>query len=144
MRAPGCYAATLISSTKRMTRTTLRLNRRLMRAFWSFLDNLQLVELHLHGRLYTWSNEQTHLMHSPCIHVLLLARSLPPSCPACNILDVFRSCSSAHEHSHYVNAAVQVRGHLTPFFWFLGGGGGRLVLYSTQCRRLPCARLQVT
>jgi hypothetical protein len=31
-----------------------------MRAFQSFLDDLELAELHLHGKLYTWSNEQTH------------------------------------------------------------------------------------
>jgi hypothetical protein len=35
-----------------------------MWVFQSFLDNLQLAELHLHGRLYTWSNEQTHPMLS--------------------------------------------------------------------------------
>jgi hypothetical protein len=36
------------------------LNRRLMGAFRSFLDERELIELHLQGRLYTWSNEQAH------------------------------------------------------------------------------------
>lgn len=33
-----------------------RLNRGLMRAFWDVIDSLQLDELHLNGRLYTWSS----------------------------------------------------------------------------------------
>jgi hypothetical protein len=41
-------------------KNNLRLNRRLMGAFRSFLDELELAELHLQGRLYTWSNEQSH------------------------------------------------------------------------------------
>jgi hypothetical protein len=32
-------------------------NRRMMGRFRRALDDLQLKELHLHGRLYTWSNE---------------------------------------------------------------------------------------
>lgn len=35
-----------------------RLNRRLMRRFRRTIDDLQLAELHLHGRLFTWSNER--------------------------------------------------------------------------------------
>jgi hypothetical protein len=37
-----------------------RLNRRLMGAFHRMLQELELSELHLHGRLYTWSNERAH------------------------------------------------------------------------------------
>jgi hypothetical protein len=41
-------------------KNNLRLNRRLMGAFRSFLDELELAELHLLGRMYTWSNEESH------------------------------------------------------------------------------------
>jgi hypothetical protein len=37
-----------------------RLNRQLMGRFHKFLQDLELVELHLHNHLYTWSNEQEH------------------------------------------------------------------------------------
>jgi hypothetical protein len=36
------------------------INSRLIVAFCRFLDDLELYELHLQGRLYTWSNEQVH------------------------------------------------------------------------------------
>lgn len=36
------------------------LNRRMMGHFRRFLSDLELKELHLHGRLYTWSNERAH------------------------------------------------------------------------------------
>jgi hypothetical protein len=36
------------------------LNRHLMGKFHRLLQDLELSELHLHGRLYTWSNEQVH------------------------------------------------------------------------------------
>ena len=36
-----------------------RLNRRLMQRFRRTIDALQLAELHLYGRLHTWSNERT-------------------------------------------------------------------------------------
>jgi hypothetical protein len=39
-----------------------RLNGRLMSVFRNFLQDVELPELHLHGCLYTWSNEQTHPM----------------------------------------------------------------------------------
>jgi hypothetical protein len=32
-----------------------------MTAFRNFQQEVELSELHLHGRLYTWSNEQAHL-----------------------------------------------------------------------------------
>ncbi|CAN6371768.1 unnamed protein product [Urochloa humidicola] len=35
-----------------------RLNRTMMNRFRHFLDATELMELHLHGRLYTWSNER--------------------------------------------------------------------------------------
>jgi hypothetical protein len=35
-----------------------RLNRRMMNRFRHLLEDLDLLELHLHGRLYTWSNER--------------------------------------------------------------------------------------
>jgi hypothetical protein len=35
-----------------------RLNRRLMGKMRRFLQDLEMLELHLQGRLYTWSNEQ--------------------------------------------------------------------------------------
>ena len=37
-----------------------RLNRRMMNCFRHFIDELELQELHLKGRLYTWSNERDH------------------------------------------------------------------------------------
>jgi exonuclease III len=37
-----------------------RLNIRSMRRFRRVIDDLQLEELYLHGRLYTWSNERRH------------------------------------------------------------------------------------
>jgi hypothetical protein len=37
-----------------------RLNRRQMGRFRHLLSDLELKELHLHGRLFTWSNEHTH------------------------------------------------------------------------------------
>jgi exonuclease III len=37
-----------------------RLNRRLMGQFRRFLNEALLKEVHLHGRLFTWSNERTH------------------------------------------------------------------------------------
>lgn len=37
-----------------------RLNRRLMGQFRCFLNEAALKEIHLSGRLYTWSNERTH------------------------------------------------------------------------------------
>jgi hypothetical protein len=37
-----------------------RLNRRQMGHFRHLLSDLELKELHLHGRLFTWSNERTH------------------------------------------------------------------------------------
>lgn len=36
------------------------LNRRLMGHFRRFLQDMEMEELHLHGRLYTWSNEREH------------------------------------------------------------------------------------
>lgn len=36
------------------------LHRRMMGRFRKFLNDLELRELHLHGRLYTWSNERAH------------------------------------------------------------------------------------
>jgi endonuclease/exonuclease/phosphatase family metal-dependent hydrolase len=36
-----------------------RLNRRLMQRFRHTIDTLQLAELHLNGRLFTWSNERS-------------------------------------------------------------------------------------
>ena len=38
-----------------------RFNRRLMNCFCRFIDELELQELHLRGRLYTWSNERDRL-----------------------------------------------------------------------------------
>jgi hypothetical protein len=37
-----------------------RLNRRLMRQFCQFLNDATLREIHLQGRLFTWSNERAH------------------------------------------------------------------------------------
>jgi endonuclease/exonuclease/phosphatase family metal-dependent hydrolase len=37
-----------------------RLDRRLMGQFRSFLNRASLKEIHLGGRLFTWSNERTH------------------------------------------------------------------------------------
>jgi hypothetical protein len=41
-------------------KSNARLNQRLMGAFRRMLQELELAELHLHGRLYTWSNERVH------------------------------------------------------------------------------------
>jgi hypothetical protein len=45
---------------KAKDKSNARLNRRVMSAFRQFLDNVEVLELHLHGRLYTWSSEQVH------------------------------------------------------------------------------------
>jgi hypothetical protein len=37
-----------------------RLHRRQMGRFRRLLSDLELKQLHLHGRLFTWSNERTH------------------------------------------------------------------------------------
>jgi hypothetical protein len=37
-----------------------RLSQRMMGRFRHFLNDLELLELHLHGRLFTWSNERAH------------------------------------------------------------------------------------
>jgi hypothetical protein len=37
-----------------------RLNHHLMHSFRAFLQDLDLTKFHLHGRLYTWSNEHAH------------------------------------------------------------------------------------
>jgi hypothetical protein len=39
-----------------------KLNRRLMGQFWCFLNDIELNELHLDGRLFTWSNDWLHPM----------------------------------------------------------------------------------
>jgi hypothetical protein len=39
-----------------------RLNWSLMTAFHNALNSMELTELHLQGRLFTWSNEQHHPM----------------------------------------------------------------------------------
>jgi hypothetical protein len=36
------------------------LSQHMMGPFRRFLNDLELLELHLHGRLFTWSNERTH------------------------------------------------------------------------------------
>jgi exonuclease III len=37
-----------------------RLNHQMMGRFCKFMQDLELIELHLHGHLYTWSNKQDH------------------------------------------------------------------------------------
>lgn len=37
-----------------------RLNRRLLGQFRRFINEAELQEIHLHGRLFTWSNERSH------------------------------------------------------------------------------------
>jgi hypothetical protein len=68
-RCKGCFPAQAVATRsfclfnliyKASDKNNSRLNYRLMLAFRKFLDNLNLSELHLHGRLYTWSNEQIH------------------------------------------------------------------------------------
>jgi hypothetical protein len=66
-----CYDFNLIYKAE--DKNNLCLNRRLMGAFSSFLDGLELAELHLLGRLYTWSNEESH----PLYHVLIGPLSVP-------------------------------------------------------------------
>jgi hypothetical protein len=55
---PWCGNFNLIYKVE--DKNNARLNHRLMRAFRSFLDELELAELLPHRRLYTWSNEQAH------------------------------------------------------------------------------------
>lgn len=42
-------------------KNNIRLDRRMMVRFYGFLDDLELQELFLHGRLFTWSNVRDHL-----------------------------------------------------------------------------------
>ena len=37
-----------------------RVNRRMMNAFRRFISDMELKDLYLHGRSFTWSNEQQH------------------------------------------------------------------------------------
>jgi endonuclease/exonuclease/phosphatase family metal-dependent hydrolase len=37
-----------------------RHSRRMMGRFCHFLNDLEFLQLHLHGRFFTWSNERTH------------------------------------------------------------------------------------
>jgi hypothetical protein len=62
---PGGIGAWLICGDfnlvyKAENKSNGRLNRCLMGKFRRLLQDLELSELHLHGRLYTWSNEQLH------------------------------------------------------------------------------------
>jgi hypothetical protein len=56
-RVSGFYSVISTSSTKQKTSND-RLNRRLMGHFKSVLDDLELRELPLHGRKFTWSSGQ--------------------------------------------------------------------------------------
>jgi exonuclease III len=44
-----------------LDKNNTRLDRRRMGQFWRFLNELVLKEIHLEGRLFTWSNERSHL-----------------------------------------------------------------------------------
>ena len=44
--------------TRAADKNNSRINRRCITAFRSFINELQLKDLYLHGRRYTWSNEQ--------------------------------------------------------------------------------------
>jgi hypothetical protein len=41
-------------------KNNVQLNRRLMGCFYHFLNDVSLKEIHLQGRLFTWSNERLH------------------------------------------------------------------------------------
>jgi hypothetical protein len=61
----GCIGPWLIAGDfnliyKAEDKNNQRLNRRLMGKFRQLLQDLELSKLHLHGRLYTQSNEQAH------------------------------------------------------------------------------------
>lgn len=58
-----------------------RLHHSLMRRFQSFLDDLELDEVHLLGRLFTWSNSHDNptLEHLDwvCVHVRRVGAAVP-------------------------------------------------------------------
>jgi hypothetical protein len=56
----GCRVGTFNLIYKAADKNNARLNRRLMGKFRRFIQDMELSELHLNGRLYTLSNEQDH------------------------------------------------------------------------------------
>ena len=56
--APCILAGDFNLIARATDKNNLNINRRLLAAFRSFINELQLRDLYLHGRRYTWSNEQ--------------------------------------------------------------------------------------
>jgi hypothetical protein len=114
------------------------LNRRLMGQFRQFLNGSVLKEIHLTGRLFTWSNEHSHLPLEPIDRAftssewedLFLdvtsrhspppARTMPPSCSAPLLTSISR------KGSHFIPFGRVAKGS---WVWFSGLG---IALCGTQ------------
>jgi exonuclease III len=72
-----------------------RLNRQLMGKFCCPLQDLELVELHLHGRLYTWRNERVH----PTLERIDRAFACTPSCDLFLSHKLRATSSSCSDHA---------------------------------------------
>jgi hypothetical protein len=79
--------------TARKNKNNERLNRHLMGQFWRFLNDAALQEMHLNGRLFTWSNE--------CVHPTLeridrgfISNPWDAIFPSCELHSLVSSCSN--------------------------------------------------
>ena len=63
-------------------KSSANINRRTMTAFRHFINDLQLLELYMHGQRYTWSNEQANVVMVKLDRVLYNAEwnDLFPAC----------------------------------------------------------------
>jgi endonuclease/exonuclease/phosphatase family metal-dependent hydrolase len=68
------------------------LNLRLMGRFQCFLNNASLKELHLKGRLFTWSNERAHPMLER-IDRAFISREWDKLYPNCDLRSLASGCS---------------------------------------------------
>jgi hypothetical protein len=83
---------------KSSDKSNSRLNRRLMGKFRRFLQDMEQSELHLHDRLFTWSNEQVHPTLSRidrAVDVHRMVRHLSAPSSLCWLFVRFGSCTAS-------------------------------------------------
>jgi hypothetical protein len=100
------------------------LSRCMMGRFCRFLNNLELLEPHLHGRLFTWRNERTHptlkqidrVFVSPDWEMLFPSSSLQAISSCCSdhspLLLSFESCTQSKCHFTFLACWPKVAGFL--------------------------------
>ena len=96
-----------------------RLNLREMRRFRAVLQELELAELHLNGRLFTWSNERRHPTLERIDRAFAVVDWLdafPAHHLKCVVLGLLRSCAALPHLERAVRSktSLQVRGDLDP------------------------------